>query len=468
MLNAGIDTCFTNPGTSEMHFVAALDDAPGMRAVLALFEGVATGAADGYARIADKPAATLLHLGCGLGNGMANLHNARKARVPVLNIVGDHATYHMKYDAALQSDIETLAKSVSSWVRTSQNTTDLCKDAVDAIESASKAPGSVSTLILPADVSWGEGGRELTPDINRVLDAASGDFVSEIGRILKQDTKSAILLGGKALRADALVVADAIARSTGTRLFSEAFPARIECGAGLPTGEMLDDALSQLKGVQNLIVVDALLPQDSKASQTKCYELSGPTQSALASLNKLAAELGVNVEIIKAKRDRVEVPTGELNAECVCQAIAATLPENAIISDESGIAPDVLTSFLSRAPSHDRLCLTGDAAGQALPVSIGASIAGKDRTVIVLVNASSAMQTIQSLWTIARERLNIKVVVLNPVSAGVGIGGSSTDFVRLSKGMGVPALSVTSTEALTNALQRFDLKNEAELVEVRY
>ncbi|MFZ2297162.1 MAG: thiamine pyrophosphate-binding protein, partial [Aquabacterium sp.] len=159
LVNAGIDVCFTNPGTSEMHFVAALDGEPKMRAVLALFEGVATGAADGYARMADKPAATLLHLGCGLGNGLANLHNARKGKVPVVNIVGDHATYHVKFDAQLQSDIETVARNVSpGFVRTSQSTAELCKDAVDAIVAARGLPGQVATLILPADVSWGEGG----------------------------------------------------------------------------------------------------------------------------------------------------------------------------------------------------------------------------------------------------------------------------------------------------------------------
>ena len=119
LVDAGVDVCFTNPGTSEMHFVAALDSEPRMRAVLALFEGVATGAADGYARMADKPAATLLHLGCGLGNGLANLHNARKGHTPVVNIVGDHATYHKQYDAQLESDIETVARNVSSWLRTS-------------------------------------------------------------------------------------------------------------------------------------------------------------------------------------------------------------------------------------------------------------------------------------------------------------------------------------------------------------
>src|SRR5574337_1314112 len=158
LADAGVEVCFTNPGTSEMHFVAALDGEPRMRAVLTLFEGVATGAADGYARMAGKPAATLLHLGCGLGNGLANLHNARKGKVPVVAIVGDHATWHVKYDAQLQSDIETVARNVSpGFVRTSTGTAQLWRDAVDAIRAARGLPGQVATLILPADVSWGEG-----------------------------------------------------------------------------------------------------------------------------------------------------------------------------------------------------------------------------------------------------------------------------------------------------------------------
>src|SRR6478752_712516 len=157
LTGAGVDVCFMNPGTSEMHFVGALDDVPEMRGVLALFEGVATGAADGYARIAGKPAATLLHLGPGLGNGLANLHNARKAFTPIVNIVGDHATYHKQFDAQLESDIETVARNVSTWLRTSASVEEVAADAADAVLAAIGPPGQVATLILPADVSWGNG-----------------------------------------------------------------------------------------------------------------------------------------------------------------------------------------------------------------------------------------------------------------------------------------------------------------------
>ena len=163
LVGAGIDTCFTNPGTSEIHFVAALDSVPEMRAILTLFEGVATGAADGYARMAGAPAATLLHLGPGLGYGLANLHNARRAKVPVVSIVGDHATYHAQYDPPLQSDIETIARNVSTWVRTSRSAEELARDAVEAIAAATGPPGQVATLIVPADVSWQEGAEPAAP-----------------------------------------------------------------------------------------------------------------------------------------------------------------------------------------------------------------------------------------------------------------------------------------------------------------
>ena len=240
LVNAGIEVCFTNPGTSEMHFVAALDSAPGMRAVLCLFEGVATGAADGYARMADKPAATLLHLGCGLGNGLANLHNARKGKVPVVNIVGDHATYHVQYDAQLQSDIETVARNVSpGFVRTSRSTAELCRDAVDAVRVAKGLPGQVATLILPADVSWGAGGMaEPAPQIGPP-DAADDATVQAIASVINSGGRTALLLGGRALGESALLAAARIAAKTGIKVYAETFPTRLERGAGLPAVERI-------------------------------------------------------------------------------------------------------------------------------------------------------------------------------------------------------------------------------------
>ncbi|RUZ81592.1 acetolactate synthase large subunit, partial [Mesorhizobium sp. M7A.F.Ca.CA.001.14.1.1] len=155
LLANDVTVCFANPGTSEMHFVAALDRKPKMRCVLGLFEGVVTGAADGYARMTDRPAATLLHTGPGLANGLANMHNARRAFSPMINIVGDHASYHLPLDAPLTSDIESLAAPMSNWVGRVKGPADVVP-AAEAAFRASLTPPGVATLILPADAAWGE------------------------------------------------------------------------------------------------------------------------------------------------------------------------------------------------------------------------------------------------------------------------------------------------------------------------
>ena len=307
LADAGVEVCFTNPGTSEMHFVAALDTEPRMRAVLALFEGVATGAADGYARMADKPAATLLHLGCGLGNGLANLHNARKGKVPIVNIVGDHATYHTQYDAQLQSDIETVARNVSpGFVRTSASTAQLGQDAQEAIAAARGLPGQVATLILPADVSWGEGGVPCPPPPLAAPRAADESAVKAIADLLRSGQKAALLLGGHALREPALLAASRIGTTTGAKLLAEVFPTRIERGAGLPAIERLayfaELAGVQLAGLQHLILVDAKSPVSFFAYPGKAsdlvppgctvHTLAAPDRDARVCLEQLVAALG--------------------------------------------------------------------------------------------------------------------------------------------------------------------------------
>src|SRR2546423_8401432 len=306
LVDAGVDTCFTNPGTSEMHFVAALDSTPQMRAVLALFEGVATGAADGYARMAGKPAATLLHLGSGLGNGLANLHNARKAKVPIVNIVGDHATYHTKYDVQLQSDIETVARNVSSWVRTSQSTAALARDAAEAIAAAHGPPGQVATLILPADVSWSDGAEPVAPPDPAAPPVAPDEVVEDAARALRGGGHAAILLGGRALRGPGLMAAGRIAAATGAKLLAEAFPTRFERGAGLPAVErvayLAELASVQLSGLKHLILVDAKAPVSFFAypgkrsylvpDRCEVIELAAPSADVLGSLQALVDAVG--------------------------------------------------------------------------------------------------------------------------------------------------------------------------------
>jgi len=264
LVAAGVDTCFTNPGTSEMHFVAALDDVPEMRAVLGLFEGVVTGAADGYARVAGKPAATLLHLGPGLGNGLANLHNARRGRVPVVNIVGDHATYHAQYDAPLQSDIEALASNLAGAVLHSTRTEDVAADALKALAAAVGPPGGVATLILPADVSWQDGGQVAEPSAPKSRTPVAADVVDGVAKALRSGEPCALLVGGVAVHEQGLRAASRVARATGAKLLCETFPTRLERGAGLPAVERLgylaEFTQMQLAGVRHLVLVDAIAP----------------------------------------------------------------------------------------------------------------------------------------------------------------------------------------------------------------
>ncbi|HWS79340.1 MAG TPA: acetolactate synthase large subunit, partial [Thermomonas sp.] len=429
LADAGIEVCFSNPGTSEMHFVAALDSEPRMRAVLALFEGVATGAADGYARMAGKPAATLLHLGCGLGNGLANLHNARKGKVPVVNIVGDHATWHVPFDAQLQSDIETVARNVSpGFVRTSNSTAELCRDAVDAIAAARGLPGQVATLILPADVSWGDGGIPCPPPPAPSPQAADDARVAAIAQAIRSGGRCAFLLGGHALREPALLTAARIAAHSGVRLLCEVFPTRLERGAGMPAVERIaylaELASVQLAGLEHLVLVDAKPPvsffaypgrqSDLVPDGCRVHTLATPAQDAAASLEKLAAALDARqAQPVLQTAQRPGLPRGRLTAAKVCKAVGAMLPERAILIDEAITSGLMLGVMTQGCPRHDLITLTGGAIGQGLPNAVGAAIACPDRPVIALIGDGTAMYTIQALWTMAREQLDVTAIIFN-------------------------------------------------------
>lgn len=490
LVDAGVDVCFTNPGTSEMHFVAALDSEPKMRAILALFEGVATGAADGYARMADRPAATLLHLGCGLGNGLANLHNARKGKVPVVNIVGDHATYHVKYDAQLQSDIETVARNVSpGFVRTSTSTQELCQDAVDAITAAKGLPGQVATLILPADVSWGDGGQPcaLPPQTRPAV--ADDATIQTVADAVRTGKKTALLLGGRALREPSLIAAAKLAAHNGIKLFAETFPTRIERGAGLPAVERIaylaELATLQLSEYENLILVDTKPPVSFFAYPGKksylvpescnVNTLATPEQDATASLSKLADALGAaDAEPKLQASARPSRPRGKLTAEKVCKALGHLIPEHSIIVDESITSGLMLNALTAGCPRHDILTLTGGAIGQGLPNAVGAAVACPDRPVYALVGDGTAMYTIQALWTMARENLNVTTIIFNNASYSIlnieldRVGAESagakaksqldisspvTHYAQLAQSMGVHGVRVQSTEELLKAME---------------
>ena len=503
LVDAGVDVCFANPGTSEMHFVAALDDVPAMRGVLCLFEGVVTGAADGYGRIAGRPGATLLHLGPGLGNGLANLHNARRARTPVVNVVGDHATYHARYDAPLQSDIASIAGPVSGWYRSTARADDVAGDAADAVAAAMGPPGCVATLVLPADASWSESATGPCParPVGRRTVVPS-DTVDEVAKALRSGERTALLLGGSALRADGLHSASRVAAATAAALLGETFPANLERGAGIPAVERLayfaEMAQAQLEGVRHLILVDATRPVSFFAYPDKAsdlvpqgctvHTLARPGEDATGALEMLAEAVGASVDgSARAPALRPERPTGALTTESLAAALGAVLPEGAIVVDEGNTSGLFVFGATAGAPRHDWLTLTGGAIGIGLPMATGAAVAAPDRPVLCLQADGSAMYTIQALWTQAREGLNVTTVVLSNRSyailnielhrVGADAGGPlarrlldltepDIDFCALARGMGIPALRAQSAEDLAAALQTGFAEAGPSLVEV--
>jgi acetolactate synthase-1/2/3 large subunit len=490
LVDSHVDVCFSNPGTSEMHFVAALDEVPEMRGVLALFEGVATGAADGFARMADRPAATLLHLGPGLGNGLANLHNARKGAVPIVNIVGDHATYHTQYDAQLQSDIVTVARNVSSWIRVSQTPADAGRDAAEAVAAAMGPPGQVATLILPADVCWLDGGQIETPVAPAPAAQVDGSTIDDIAKVLRSGESAALLLGDHALRRPGLMAAARVCETSGAQLLSETFPARLERGPGLPQPARLaylgEFAMAQLAGIKHLILVGASSPVSFFAYPDKPSDLvpEGCNVHTLATnaddlpqaLEYLAEALGAGGEIQGLQEaERCGRPTGDLTADAVAQAVGALLPEGAIVVDEANTSGLSIPGHTAGSAPHDWLCLTGGAIGTGLALATGAAIASPDRKVVSLEADGSALYTIQALWTQAREGLDVKTIIFNNrsysilnmeldrVGAGAGgpkaremldLSGPDMDFVAIANGLGVPASRAESADDVANQLER--------------
>ncbi|MFJ5992808.1 acetolactate synthase large subunit [Lentzea sp. NPDC092896] len=489
LVDAGVDVCFANPGTSEMHFVAALDSAPGMRGVLGLFEGVVTGAADGYARIAGKPAATLLHLGPGLGNGLANLHNARRAHTPVVNVIGDHATYHKQFDAPLDSDIEAVAGSLEGWVRRSERSEDVGADAAAAVAAARSAPGQIATLILPADVSWGPRGETSAPVPPRgpqVVDAAT---VQSVAEVLTGGEPVALLIGGGACREAGLRAADRIATATGAKAFAETFPSRLERGEGLPAidrlGYLAEQVAYQLDGIKHVIVAGTRAPasffaypgkpSDLVPEGARVHVLAEPGQDVPRALEDLADLVAAGVEPVLRQASRPALPSGPLTAQNWVEVIGALLPEGAIIADEANTSGLLLPSATAGAPRHDVLTLTGGAIGYGMPVATGAAVAAPDRPVINLQADGSAAYTISALWTQARENLDVTTVLLNNRAYAilrmelqrVGAEGSGPkanalldlsrpdlDFVKIAEGMGVPATRATTAEELAEQFRR--------------
>ena len=488
LVDGGVDVCFANPGTSEMHFVAALDTVPQMRGVLTLFEGIATGAADGYARIVGRPAAVLLHLGPGLGNGLANLHNARRARVPMVVVVGDHATYHKKYDAPLESDIDALAGSVSGWVHRTADTADVASDTAEAI-AETFANNQISTLILPADTSWTDGASlgEKSPQWPKVPDVDE-DAVETAATVLRSDEPTVLLIGGDATRGTGLTAAARIAEATGTRWYCETFPTRLERGAGIPAVDRIpyfaEAVVAQLEGTKHLILAGAASPvsffaypgkpSDLVPEGCSVHVLAGPTGAA-AALAALADDIAPGTTAAVAALSRPQLPSGALTAVSVADVVGALMPDNAIVVDESNTSSVPLTAATAGAPAHDWLTLTGGAIGYGIPAAVGAAVAAPDRPVLCLESDGSAMYTISGLWTQARENLDVTTVIYNNgaydilrlelqrVGAGatpgpkaldlLDISRPTMDFVKIAEGMGVPARRATTAEEFADALR---------------
>ena len=501
LVDSGVDVCFTNPGTSEMHFVAALDEVPEMRAILGLFEGVVTGAADGYARMTGRPAATLLHLGPGLGNGLANLHNARRAHSPMVNIVGDHATYHKKFDAPLESDIDAIASAVSGWYHRSMSPDTVAADTARAVAAALTPPGQVATLVLPADTCWSPAPGGPSPAIAPPdHEPVEGPDIEQLARLLKSKEKCTILLGGRALTAAGIRAANQIAETTGSNLLCETFPARLERGGGLPEVSrviyLAEFAQMQLDGSRHLILVDAVEPVSffaypDKASvltpdDCETHTLAAGVHDPEAALTELAEALGTSQPAASQPASRPDRPTGALDINSFAAAIAVTLPEHAIVVDEAITSGISIPGATAGGPRHDWLCLTGGAIGMGLPLAVGASVACPDRRVLSIEADGSAMYTIQSLWTMARESLDITVVIANngryavldmeldrvgATASGTAarsmfdLGNPDLDFVSMATGMGVEAVQVDTAEDLTNHLERCHREPGPHLIE---
>jgi acetolactate synthase-1/2/3 large subunit len=490
LVGGGVEVSFTNPGTSEMHFVAALDRVDGMRCVLCLFEGVTTGAADGYARMAEKPAATLLHLGPGLANAMANMHNARKARSPMINVVGEHATYHRRYDAPLTSDIEGIAKPFSDWVRTGASSATIAEDGRDAIVEACRAPGHMATLILPADTAWGVGSGPAVVPAPRPRSRVDDTMVRDAARHVAAGASTLLLLGGTALRARAMEHASRIAQKTGCRIMAPGSNARVERGAGRVSIDRVpypvDHALRVLEGVRHVVLVGARVPVAFFGYPGKPSLLvpAGATSSTLCeafedhedALARLADEVGAaktSPQLVTAERPAL--PTGgKLDPETIGRILGALIPENAIVCDESVTTGRNFFAMTRGAPPHDWLQLTGGAIGEGMPLAIGAAIACPDRKVINLEADGSAMYTVQSLWTEARENLNILTLVwsnrayailkgelLNVGAENPGrkahdmlsLDNPALDWVSLARGMGVEAVKAETPDALVKSIR---------------
>ena len=491
LLNGDVNVCFANPGTSEMHFVSALDRVEGVRCILGLFEGVVTGAADGYYRMAGKPAATLLHLGPGLGNGLANLHNAKKARSGIVNVVGEHAGYHIHYDAPLTSDIEGVARPMSDWVKTSHSSKSIAADAALAVQAARTAPGQIATLILPADTAWGEadGPAQVAEPASRAT--VLSQAIADGARALKNGKSTMLFLGGAAVRGKALDWAGRIAAKTGCTLMSESGNARVERGAGrVPLAQLpflVDSALVTTTDTRQMVLVGAKQPiaffaypgKPSVLTPEGCelIKVAGAEDDLEAALEALARELGAHdtAALANAPTYNSALPTGNVTPEALGALLNVMLPENAVVMDEAITSGRAFTNATMGARPHDWLSIMGGSIGWAMGASVGAAVAAPDRKVVALIGDGSALYTQQALWTMARENLDVTIVIFanraykillhELTNVGAGKPGHNAnsmllldrphlDWVMIAKGFGVESGRATTMDELAVQFKR--------------
>jgi len=491
LLNGDVNVCFANPGTSEMHFVSALDRVEGVRCILGLFEGVVTGAADGYYRMAGRPAATLLHLGPGLGNGLANLHNAKKARSGIVNIVGEHASYHIRHDAPLTADIEGVARPMSDWVKTSRSSRAVAADGAQAVEAARQAPGQIATLILPADTAWGDADGPAIVNAPAPRARVAPQAIADAVRALTAGQPAALLLGGAALRGPALEWAARIAAKTGCTLLSEYNNARMERGAGRAVVRQLpfavDAALAMLKDARQLVLAGAKLPVSFFAYPGKpsvlvpegctVTRMAGAEADLEGALEALADALGARATPprVNAPAYDAALPTGNVTLDGLGALFNALIPDRAIVIDEAVTSGRAFTGATLGARPHDWLNIMGGSIGWGLAAATGAAIAAPDRKVIAFEGDGSALYTQQALWTMAREELDVTVVIFanrayrilvgELASVGGGAPGRNAtamltldrpdlDWVALARGFGVAAGRAATLDELAVQFRR--------------
>jgi acetolactate synthase I/II/III large subunit len=495
----GVDVCFANPGTSEMHFVAALDRIPGVRCIPGMQENVVTGMADGYYRIERKPAATLLHCGPGLANGIANLHNAKRAHSGIVNIVGDHATYHSQYDPPLAANTAALAATVSSWVRTAKSAEEVGRDASAAIQAAKTSPGQIATLILPADTAWNEGGVAGAALPVAAPEQADQNTIAQIAKTLRARKNVLLLLGGPALRADAQMQAARIQDKTGCRVMTECLNGLHQRGRGRLPLERVPypplPAIAALKDVEHLILAGSKapvgffaypgLPSLHYPNSAQVQVLTSIEQDAEAGLRALADALGCGPASIKSG-ERPAAPSGRPTSSGFGQMLAAVMPDDSIVVDEGISFGAAFYEQSHNAPPHDWMNVTGGAIGYGLPCATGAAVVGGGRRVICAQADGSAMYTLQALWTMAREKLPVTTVILanrkyqillaeyenvraNPGQTAMDmldLGRPDMDWVKLANGMGVDAARTESLEGCAELMRHSFKRDGPFLVEL--